>query len=437
MIKKKLFSLLLPLTTLSIPLSLIACSNKNDGTEYPTYFKDTPKTTINKIKNIFLEHFKNTKFNVEFLDKTKTKEKNWDFNVNDLEKYAFTSEKYRFELDGVTFKRSVIQDQRTVPYNPNVTILDSSKDLSQNTKFKDERVYTFKVYKILSNGQKKLYLDLIKEENLLTLSEPIDITLPTLDDLNTTPNASTYKPIYADWTKTGFVEGTITGWADGDTPYLNVDKVSKTYFENKAKWIEAIKKGGGKVNTKIRCFGIDTPEKNVGGSDAPMFENSLAKKSTSFSQTLIPNGTRVRVITQGKESYNRLVGTIFYGDKFQYSHSAEIVRNGYTLPSDQDSNFVPHTETYYTFLAIANALKEAKENKNGFFKVFPSERSISSYIYLTRPIVNAWKSFVEPGPGDNWENRIQEYKNKLYPNENENKDELSPKWNSNEIYENL
>jgi hypothetical protein len=111
----------------------------------------------------------------------------------------------------VTFKRSVIQDQRTVPYNPNVTILDSSKDLSQNTKFKDERVYTFKVYKILSNGQKKLYLDLIKEENLLTLSEPIDITLPTLDDLNTTPNASTYKPIYADWTKTGFVEGTITG----------------------------------------------------------------------------------------------------------------------------------------------------------------------------------------------------------------------------------
>lgn len=75
MIKKKLFSLLLPLTTLSIPLSLIACSNKNDGTEYPTYFKDTPKTTINKIKNIFLEHFKNTKFNVEFLDKTKTKEK--------------------------------------------------------------------------------------------------------------------------------------------------------------------------------------------------------------------------------------------------------------------------------------------------------------------------------------------------------------------------
>ena len=129
--------------------------------------------------------------------------------------------------------------------------------------------------------------------------------------------------------------------------------------------------------------------------------------------------------------------TIFYGDKFQYSHSAEIVRNGYTLPSDQDSNFIPHTETYYTFLAIANALKEAKENKNGFFKVFPSERSISSYIYLTRPIVNAWKSFVEPGPGDNWENRIQEYKNKLYPNENENKDELSPKWNSNEIYENL
>ncbi|ADE19959.1 thermonuclease family protein [Mycoplasma crocodyli] len=210
---------------------------------------------------------------------------------------------------------------------------------------------------------------------------------------------SAYKFSDVDWSKVKYIEGELDKWADGDTPYLkNItagdNEISRLFYkQNEAE----LKKG-----KKIRVLGIDTPEKALPGNiEIKPIELVWAQAASKFGEvTILPN-QKVRVMTDGQPSYDRLVGSIYFGDKFEYEYSTEIVRAGYTLPNGSealkatlDGEDLP---SYYQSYGIVLAYKEAKKKQNGFWKIFNDEYDVTnntSGIYISRQN-NGWKIYSD------------------------------------------
>ncbi|EFF41311.1 thermonuclease family protein [Mycoplasmopsis alligatoris] len=210
--------------------------------------------------------------------------------------------------------------------------------------------------------------------------------------------ANAYDYSKVDWTKVNYIEAQIEKWADGDTPFVKNlkpgdNEISKNYFnDNKPFLVDGI---------KIRVLGIDTPEKNVNGTDAGPLEYTWASVATKFGETAIPANQKVRIMIEGKDVYNRFVGSIYFGNNFELEYSTEIVRAGYTLPNGSTSSDAlvdrGPLSRYYNYYGITLAYAEAKKNKNGFWKYFKDENDVTHTIdgiYVMRSN-NGWKIFSD------------------------------------------
>lgn len=208
--------------------------------------------------------------------------------------------------------------------------------------------------------------------------------------------------INVDWNNTRWYEGIVTKWADGDT--LEVKVVRKgPKIDNAININEAY---------RIRVGGIDTPEKAVGGELATPFEYQYAELSSAFGKKAISIGKTVRVLYSSKDAYGRLVGDIYFGDKFDISYSVEIVRSGYTLPmgSILTNALTKNNYEYYSYYLMALALEQAQKNKKGFFADFDTPEAISNFIYLKKPNTS-FRIFLR---GEKFSILNDRYKDKVY-----------------------
>ncbi|WP_427909798.1 thermonuclease family protein [Mycoplasmopsis bovis] len=193
-------------------------------------------------------------------------------------------------------------------------------------------------------------------------------------------SAFEFKNIDWDKLKAKYFDAEIVKWSDGDTPVVKVTSVDPLN--------QNVKVGD---ETKIRISGVDTPEKFVGGIKSSNLEHNYALLSSKFAEEALPKGSKVRVYGDSKDAYGRIVGDVFFGDKYQYLYSVEITRSGLTLPYYDNItlafSFVknPVYWEHYALLRLGEALEYAKTNKKGFFKTFALPYWIQSNIYKMKP----------------------------------------------------
>ncbi len=214
----------------------------------------------------------------------------------------------------------------------------------------------------------------------------------TLHSLNSIYNkfdaqkAFEYKNINWDILKNKYFDAEITDWSDGDTFKATV--IGKDNANNMVEIGEEI---------KVRIDGIDTPEKAVNGKVSQDFEMGYAKLSSRFAIDTIPVGSKVRVIGDTKDSFGRIVGDAFFGDKYQYLYTLEIVRAGLTLPYAKLNNVInkiknPIYLEHYSIHQMALAFNDAIKNRRGFFKTFALPEWASKCIYRQKPNTS-WTDF--------------------------------------------
>jgi len=155
----------------------------------------------------------------------------------------------------------------------------------------------------------------------------------------------------------------IVSWIDGDTPIVDIlDSNGNVDVANK----------------HIRITGIDTPELHArtNGNYAATSgkEYQWALKGQAFGEEVMPKGARVKLFTDGSTSYDRLVGSLFYGGdsstlKGYKNYSVEILKKGLAMPflSSASLVLVPSSVFYLTGLALADAYNWAKESHIGIF----------------------------------------------------------------------
>ncbi|MCV3753465.1 hypothetical protein OF364_01375 [Mycoplasma enhydrae] len=128
------------------------------------------------------------------------------------------------------------------------------------------------------------------------------------------------------WEYFSFIEGEVLKVSDGDT--LSI-KVTKGNPNGKPKKDEVI---------KVRIPLIDTLEENT--KDVKEREKNLAHLDSNYARSILPNGTKVRLISEDgwvNLSYDRHVGYLFFGENFQKNFSIDMLSNGWTLPRFNDS----------------------------------------------------------------------------------------------------
>lgn len=175
---------------------------------------------------------------------------------------------------------------------------------------------------------------------------------------NTAVSYSNYDFSKLNWKEMSYVEATIVKWVDGDTPTVKIH----------GRHISTIK--DQQVN--IRVESIDTPEshEHINGAwvDTSGVEYEWGKKAQSFGEKVLPKGTEVRIYTIGSQTFNRIVGSIFYGPNFSKSYSVDIVREGLTLPFISDPiGALINDNKKYIYRGIADAYNEAKNGRKGIF----------------------------------------------------------------------
>ncbi|EIE40766.1 thermonuclease family protein [Mycoplasmopsis canis] len=224
---------------------------------------------------------------------------------------------------------------------------------------------------------------------------------PTLKNLTINSNSDNFKP-----TGISFEDSSISGSAfkakiqsvsDGDT-------FSVVSLENKTL------KGGIQIIKdevyKSRLSGIDTPEKGIADANkyisASPFEYSFALHATNFANQVINNDkykNNVMVgFVPGKDTFNRVTADIFFGENYQFSYNAEIVRSGHTLPYSNDIWKLKFTEKdknsyeYNLYPFISEAFEEAIKNKKGMFNYFSHPEDASLFVYKIKNN-NKWHPF--------------------------------------------
>ncbi len=110
-------------------------------------------------------------------------------------------------------------------------------------------------------------------------------------------------------------------------------------------------------------------------TEAAKREGYWGLKSGEFARKEMPVGTRIRVATDGRKSYNRVVGSIFYGPNASKNWSVEILKKGLTLPflSNPAAVLDETSIIYHNGLAIADAFNYALNNRLGLFKTKSGE----------------------------------------------------------------
>ncbi|MBU4690636.1 thermonuclease family protein [Mycoplasma sp. ES3157-GEN-MYC] len=190
----------------------------------------------------------------------------------------------------------------------------------------------------------------------------------------------------------------VTQHADGDT-------IQVLALENNDK--HSITTG---KQYKIRLAGIDTPEKNVGGTDSDPEEMFWAVKASKFCEKVLKDNQIVYIYATGKDTYGRITADVFFSydnnqpnsvEEAKHSYSVEITRAGWTLPyltnpSDLVTLIDKGTLQSYTFYSLGLALKSAYDNKRGFFytqSLFKKKPTDFSNIYKIKKLGESWRPF--------------------------------------------
>ncbi|AZG68398.1 hypothetical protein [Mycoplasma struthionis] len=124
------------------------------------------------------------------------------------------------------------------------------------------------------------------------------------------------------WDLFNYAEGEITRIADGDTVRVRITKQPKAVASGRIEIPDEI---------SIRIPMIDTLEENT--PSATPRERGLAKMDSDYAKSMLPLGTRVRVVAENwaSKSYNRFVAYVFFGDNFERNFGIEMLAAGYTL----------------------------------------------------------------------------------------------------------
>lgn len=178
----------------------------------------------------------------------------------------------------------------------------------------------------------------------------------------------------------------IKNWKDGDT----VDVSLK--YDNVDGWEDAT----------IRITGLDTPESRVRKdnkwvkTEEP--ELTYANNAHKFAETLLPKGTEIKIWLDGtdrnpnKDSYGRVLGSIFYGENYSKSYTIQVIAEGWSIPQ-LDSKYIKeyYRSEYLLADEAAKAFNFAWYNKKGIH----AKRNDNSFNYLndlykTRGVGNAY-----------------------------------------------
>ncbi|OYD26744.1 hypothetical protein EI74_0519 [Mycoplasma testudineum] len=240
---------------------------------------------------------------------------------------------------------------------------------------------------------KKLFLTVgLLSTSLIFPIAAISCNNDTRGDSTIDESKTVIKPV--DWSKFEgkYYDGTIVRWADGDTFRFVVTSETDNSM---------VLRNGKEYS--VRISSIDTPEKNVQGTQSGEIEFRFANMSSDFGLSQIPVGNAVRIVTDGSRSFERIVGEVFY-DKdgstgFAYNYSNEIVKAGLTFPNASgiltNSQFNPNSIEYYTYIPMGYSFIYAQQQRKGFF----NEVSGNTIEERYNAVRNIYKLRGEPNPG--------------------------------------
>lgn len=195
--------------------------------------------------------------------------------------------------------------------------------------------------------------------------------------------------------KNNLQKAKLLRWTDGDTPVIqfyqadNPDQLSNE-------------------TSSIRIEGIDTPEKTRVADNnvrVPSGEPELkyAEAATQFAQRTIPEGSDVYFWYSGSKSFNRLVGTIYYGfdpaKKTAINYGAQVVLNGLAIPliKSVTSLLDQNSEIYVSTRPIGIAANLAILNKMNIWSLDSDLNKSLKNIYNVRGVDSSWVSYLYPG----------------------------------------
>ncbi|MBN0970650.1 thermonuclease family protein [Mycoplasma phocoeninasale] len=173
------------------------------------------------------------------------------------------------------------------------------------------------------------------------------------------------------WEYFNYIEGEIVSLADGDTMTVRVTQQPKVLPNGRTINLPNI--------IRIRIPLIDTLEENT--PNVGEEEKALAHIDSEYARGLLPVGTKVRVISKNwtDKTYDRVVGSVFFGENFARNFAIEMLAAGYTLAriSTEDINdFIadynkpegqPRNLYSYTLPYAAYAINYGILNKKGFY----------------------------------------------------------------------
>ncbi|WKX02473.1 thermonuclease family protein [Candidatus Mycoplasma mahonii] len=148
----------------------------------------------------------------------------------------------------------------------------------------------------------------------------------------------------------------IDSWIDGDTLKIHYPDDPSDVFN-------------------VRISLIDTPEthKRVHGEFVHTTgkEREWGDKATEFARKLLPAGSAIWFSTNGGKSYNRIVGSIFYGEDISSlkNYSISIIYNALALPSVSSATVVLSETNPLNIigLSFADSYNYAFEKQLGLF----------------------------------------------------------------------
>ena len=190
-----------------------------------------------------------------------------------------------------------------------------------------------------------------------------------------------------DWSAVKYFEATVIYWNDGDTFAFDYSTVTEhgTNLDG--------------TRSRVRVFGYDTPEMSETNDDGERVPTTgrqyeIANAGTIFANEVAGAGSRVRVIHNGGTSYDRLVGSVFYGENFERNMGVELLMRGLAQPDMKESDVIIEiaeswSPLHYIAYPQLYAHNYAKDKKLGFWQ-YPLEE-----VYGTRGVGN-WEA-VQPG----------------------------------------
>lgn len=187
------------------------------------------------------------------------------------------------------------------------------------------------------------------------------------------PKFKEYTETYWDWFHS--MEGEITKVVDGDTVYAKITKLPKKIGNYSTTF-----KVGDII--KLRIPSIDTFEEHVPGQEVDPVEKAYALRDHAFAESLIPVGTKVRMVSPNwsSKTYDRYVADLFFGENFERNFSTEMLAGGYTLPrlpwnheylASFRANYNKKIKEMFTDLILpylAYAFNDGIAKKRGFYE---------------------------------------------------------------------